>query len=203
MELEVLGQALRCGGGAQDVDSDDEEQKASSEFVNNLLAGINKLFAVKAAITIGIFNTIARAGPGAFLSIHEIAKGIGSTKTIHIQNLCHLMKALLVFGFFIATYGEPADPPPTAATSEAHDSTWYGLNKDSRLFVKNHKLSVAPIIVGSLQPCQMKAWCYMHEAIFSGQYPFTIANGKVSSHSSLKFHTNIDINMYPSLLCFV
>jgi hypothetical protein len=106
------------------------------------LAGINKLFAVKAAITIGILDTITRAGPRAFLSIHEIAKGIGSTKTIHIQNLSRLMRALLVFGFFNATYGEPADPPPTASTSEAHDSTWYGLNKDSRLFVKNHKLSV-------------------------------------------------------------
>jgi hypothetical protein len=63
------------------------------------------------------------------------------------------MKVLLVFGFFSATSGEPADPSPTASTSEAHDSTWYGLNKDSKLFVKNHKLSVAPIIVGSLQPC--------------------------------------------------
>jgi hypothetical protein len=38
------------------------------------LAGINKLFAVKAAITVGICDTIARAGPGVFLSIHEIAK---------------------------------------------------------------------------------------------------------------------------------
>jgi hypothetical protein len=111
-EMEVLGEALRCGGDAQDIDSDDEEQQASSEFVNNLLAGINKLFAVKAAITIGICDTIARAGPGAFLSIHEIAKGIGSTKTIHIQNLRRLMKALLVFGFFSTTYGEPADPLP-------------------------------------------------------------------------------------------
>jgi hypothetical protein len=148
------------------------------------LAGINKLFAVKAAITLGIFDTIAKAGPAAFLSIHEIAKGIGKTKTIHTQNLSRLMKALLGFGFFSATSGEPADPSPTASTSEAHDSTWYGLNKDSRLVVKNHKLSVASIIVGSLQPCRMKAWCYMHEAISSGQYPFTIANGKVSSHSS-------------------
>jgi hypothetical protein len=85
MELEVSGEALRCGGGAQDVDSNDEEQQASSEFVNNLLAAINKLFAVKAAITLGIFYTIAKAGPGAFLSIHEITKGIGSIKTIHIQ----------------------------------------------------------------------------------------------------------------------
>ncbi|GLJ52747.1 hypothetical protein SUGI_1123150 [Cryptomeria japonica] len=138
----------------------DESQKALDtifSFVPTLV--------LKSALLLKIPDIIAREGPEASLSLHEIA-ALLPTQTPNLHYLSRILTYLSAKGIFIQ--------------SQANNEPSYALTNTAKLFFVNEKnpFSLVPVALMQSDEVLQKSWHYLHESVLHGCQAFEKAHGK-------------------------
>lgn len=135
---------------------------------------------LKSTLELGILETIAKAGPGAFLSASQIASQIPIIKNPQAPAMLDRMFSLLA-SFHILTCSLHHLPHGKV---ERH----YALHPKAKYFVNNqHGVSLAPFFLMEQDKLLQHMWYHLTDSVKEGGLPFNNAFGM----TAFEFH---DIN---------
>ncbi|GLJ19609.1 hypothetical protein SUGI_0354840 [Cryptomeria japonica] len=123
---------------------------------------------LKSAILLNIPDIIAKAGPSASLTLHEIALEL-PTETPNLHYLSRILTYLSTKGIFVQTQ-----------TSENPSDILYGLTATTKMFFvrENNPRSFVPLLLMHTHPVLMTSWHHLHECVLQDSHGFEKAHGK-------------------------
>ncbi|PIA64698.1 hypothetical protein AQUCO_00100272v1 [Aquilegia coerulea] len=126
---------------------------------------------LSAAIELDVFEIIAKAGEGAYLSPTEIASQISTCKNTHAPVMLDRMLRLLASQNVLRCNLRTLDDGRVV-------ERLYGLAPVCKFLVKNEGgVSMAPLILLSQDKVMMESWYYLKDAVLDGGVPFDKAYG--------------------------
>ncbi|KAH9781383.1 Flavone 3'-O-methyltransferase 1 [Citrus sinensis] len=145
-----------------------EGRDESFAYANQLVTASVLPMAMQAVIGLGVFEIIAKAGPGAKLSASEIAAQLPATKNKDAPMMLDRMLRLLA-----------SHSAVECSIDDADDSQrLYGLNDVSNYFVPNKDgVSLGPMLALIQDKVFMDSWSQLKEAITEGGVPFDRVHG--------------------------
>ncbi|MED6205332.1 hypothetical protein PIB30_016714 [Stylosanthes scabra] len=160
--------------------ADGEEVVVSDEeaflFAMELAGASAVPMVLRSALELGIIDTIAKAGPGACLSVHGILSQLPTTiNNPHAPALLDRMLKLLA-SFNILTCRLRGDS----------DERQYGLSPLAKYFVNNHDgFSLVPSFLMQHDKVLKDMWYHLTDSVREGGLPFDNAYGM----TSFEFHS--------------
>ena len=137
-----------------------------------LVHGAGDAMTVHSICKLGIPDILHRAGADSFLSVEDIAKQLPS-EHVNTSFLARVLDACVAFGVL-------AGEMDGTLRADGRASKRYGLNEMSSLLVTDENPgSMAPLVRLGMHPVTQAPWHYLSNAVLTGDYPFTIAHGKV------------------------
>lgn len=130
---------------------------------------------LKAAIELGVFEIIEKAGPDALLSASDIVAQFPTQNKISIGNLCPL-----------ASHSILTCSVSTKNIQDGHSQRLYGLAPVAKYFTKNQDGgSLSPFLAMIHDNVMMDMWYHLKDAVLEGGIPFEKAHG-INSAEYLK-----------------
>ncbi|KAH9781375.1 Flavone 3'-O-methyltransferase 1 [Citrus sinensis] len=145
-----------------------ERRDESFAYANQLVTASVLPMTMQAIIGLGVFEIIAKAGPGAKLSASEIAAQLPVTKNKDAPMMLDRMLRLLASHSVVECSIDDADD----------SQRLYGLNDVSNYFVPNKDgVSFGPVLALIQDKVFMDSWSQLKEAITEGGVPFDRVHG--------------------------
>ncbi|KAH9781398.1 Flavone 3'-O-methyltransferase 1 [Citrus sinensis] len=145
-----------------------EERDESFAYANQLVTGSVLPMTMQAAIELGVFKIIVKAGPGAKLSASEIAAQVPATKNKDAPIMLDRILRLLVSHGVVECSLDDIDG----------SQRLYGQSNVSRHFVPNEDgVSLGPLMALIQDKVFLDSWSQLKEAIIEGGVPFDRAHG--------------------------
>ncbi|KAH9725312.1 Flavone 3'-O-methyltransferase 1 [Citrus sinensis] len=145
-----------------------EQRDENFAYACELVTGSVLHMTMKAVIKLGLFEIIAKAGPGAKLSASEIAAQLPATKNKDAPMMLDRILRLL------ASYGIVQ-----CALDDVYGShRLYGLNDVCKYFVSNQDgVSLGPVLALIQDKAFLDSWSQLKETIIEGGVPFDRVHG--------------------------
>ncbi|XP_024042861.1 anthranilate N-methyltransferase [Citrus clementina] len=141
---------------------------ASFAYANQLVTGSVLPMTMQAAIELGVFKIIAKAGPGAKLSASEIAAQLPATKNKDAPMMLDRILRLLDSHGVVECSLDDIDG----------SQRLYGQSNVSRYFVPNEDgVSLGPLMALIQDKVFLDSWSQLKEAIIEGGVPFDRVHG--------------------------
>ncbi|KAK9199992.1 hypothetical protein WN944_015186 [Citrus x changshan-huyou] len=145
-----------------------EERDESFAYANQLVTGSVLPMTMQAAIELGVFKIIAKAGPGAKLSASEIAAQLPATKNKDAPMMLDRILRLLASHGVVECSLDDIDG----------SQRLYGQSNVSRYFVPNKDgVSLGPLMALIQDKVFLDSWSQLKEAIIEGGVPFDRVHG--------------------------
>ncbi|KAH9781416.1 Flavone 3'-O-methyltransferase 1 [Citrus sinensis] len=145
-----------------------EERDESFAYANQLVTGSVLPMTMQAAIELGVFKIIAKAGPGAKLSASEIAAQLPATKNKDAPMMLDRILGLLASHGVVECSLDDIDG----------SQRLYGQSNVSRYFVPNEDgVSLGPLMALIQDKVFLDSWSKLKEAIIEGGVPFDRVHG--------------------------
>ncbi|KAH9781338.1 Flavone 3'-O-methyltransferase 1 [Citrus sinensis] len=145
-----------------------EQRDENFAYACELVTGSVLHMTMKAVIKLGLFEIIAKAGPGAKLSASEIAAQLPATKNKDApMMLDRILRLLASYGIVQCSLDD---------VDGSH--RLYGLNDVSKYFVSNQDgVSLGPVLALIQDKAFLDSWSQLKETIIEGGVPFDRVHG--------------------------
>ncbi|RXH85499.1 hypothetical protein DVH24_009320 [Malus domestica] len=142
---------------------------------------------MQSAIELGVFDIIAKAGPGAKLSSSEIAAHIGSgTRNSEAPMMLDRIPRLL------ASYSILSCSVVANEEDGSDSQRVYSIGPVSNYFVTDEDgVSLGPMMALSQDKVVLESWSQLKDAVVEGGIPFNRVHGKHSFEFNQVFNTTI------------
>ncbi|KAK1306856.1 Caffeic acid 3-O-methyltransferase [Acorus calamus] len=124
---------------------------------------------LKAALELDLFEIIAATGPGAQLSPEEVASKLPTTNPEAHVMLDRIFRQLASYSIL------------TCSVVDGNGKRLYGLAPVAKFLIKNKDgVSMAPLVLMSLDKVIMESWYCLKDAVLEGGVPFNKVHGMTS-----------------------
>ncbi|KAI3431943.1 uncharacterized protein J3R85_007826 [Psidium guajava] len=150
----------------------DDQETADNAWVQAMLFVSSNVFpmALKAAIQLGVFDIMARAGPGALVSASEVASQLTTQSSEADPKLDRMLRLLASHSLLSC---EVRERDGGLAVERL-----YGLTPAARYFLKGEdEGSLASLLELSFHPASLPVWLQLNEAILEGGDQFKKVHG--------------------------
>lgn len=158
--------------------SQNEKQEEEEAFLFAMqLASASVLpMVLKSAIDLDLLETIAKAGPGAYVSAAQLAaelpKADNPEAGVMLDRICRLLASYSVLSCRLNKVGDDVE-------------RLYGLAPVCKFLVKNEDgVSMAPLLLMNQDKVLMESWYHLKDAVLDGGIPFNKAYGM----SAFEYH---------------
>ncbi|KAJ4848142.1 hypothetical protein Tsubulata_039019 [Turnera subulata] len=150
--------------------ADEEQEEETFSFAVQIAMGSVFPMVMQAAIELGIFDIIARAGPDAKLSASEIAAQL-PTKNPEAPTMLDRILRLLTSHCVLGCSLE--------SDAQGIQHRLYSLVSVSKYFVRDlDGVSLGPLMISSQDKVFMDSWPLLKDAVLEGGIPFNKVHGK-------------------------
>ncbi|CAL9030611.1 unnamed protein product [Prunus brigantina] len=148
-----------------------EEEEIHSQYAMQLASASLVPMVLKAAIELGVFDILHRAGHGALLSATQIASQLPSNNNpgadLVLDRMLRLLSAYSVLACSV-----------TSHQTDGEALRLYGLSPVSKYFIKNQDgVSLAPLLYLCNDKVTIDSWFHLKDAVLEGGLPFSQAYG--------------------------
>ncbi|KAL2556389.1 Flavone 3'-O-methyltransferase 1 [Forsythia ovata] len=151
------------------IDSSKETEEEACLFAMQLATVTILPMVLKSAIELELFETMAKAGPGAFVSSSELAVQL-QTNNPEAQMMLDRILRLLV-SYSILKYS-------LKTLADGNVEKLYSLAPVCKFLMKNADGdSIAPLLLLTHEKVYLESWYHLKDAILYGGIPFEKANG--------------------------
>lgn len=145
------------------------EDEAACLFAMQLATASVLPMVLKAAIELDLFEIIAKAGPGAYVTPNELASVLPTSNLDAPVMLDRILQVLASYSILECKHNELTNGQVERA---------YGFTKVCKYLTKNADgVSMAPLALLNLDKIIMESWYYLKDAVLEGGLPFNKAFG--------------------------
>eukprot|EP01018_Ginkgo_biloba_P003980 Gb_35314 [translate_table: standard] len=154
--------------------NDNEELWRSQASAWNMIFSLLPAMVLKSALRLGLPDIIARAGPGAVLSIKDIAAHL-PTKTPNLDALSRILRYLSSIGIFTESIDANNGLGEYASSDIRYGLTHLG---KSCFVIENNPLNLASYFLLHTHEVLTSAWNHFDDCVLEGRNAFKKRHGK-------------------------